>query len=104
MEGCGRGILRVTIGAFVLTLTYRFLTLFPYRGSTLGLPKLERTLKLSTVIFNKQHIEGYTEPHYTKANYKVKLQDPLFRSTRQKPSYGVVITCDWREAEAIVMI
>ena len=63
MEDCGRGLLRVAIGAFVLTLTFHLLTLFPYRGSTLGPPKLERTLKLSTVIFDKQRIEGYTEPH-----------------------------------------
>jgi hypothetical protein len=60
--------------------------LFPYRSSALGPPKLERTLKLSTAIFDKQRIEGYTDPHYTKANYKVKLKDLLFRSTRQKPS------------------
>jgi len=87
MQGTGRGLLQVTIGAFVLTLKYQLLTLFPYRSSTLGPPKLERTLKLSTAIFDRQRIEGYTEPHYTKVNYKVKLQDPLFRSTRQKPRY-----------------
>lgn len=87
MEGSARGVLQVTIGAFVLTLTYQLLTLFPYRGSTLGPPKLERMLKLSTAVFDKQRIKGYTEPHYTKANHKVKLQDPLFTSTRQKPSY-----------------
>jgi len=87
MQGSGRGLLQFTIGAFVLTLTYQLVTLFPYRGSALGPPKLERTLKLSSAIFDKQRIEGYTEPHYTKVNYKVKLQDPLLRSTRQKPRY-----------------
>jgi hypothetical protein len=59
MEGSGRGIMQVTIGTFVLILTYQLVTLSPDRGPILGPPKLQRTLPLCTVNFDKQHIEGY---------------------------------------------
>lgn len=63
MEGSGHRVLQVTVGSFVLALTYRLVTLFPDRSFTLRPPELDGTLILCTANFDKQRIEGYTEPH-----------------------------------------